>query len=232
MSSANKPASTGEDRLKRLRAVTDRLVRDGRTVAQLDSSDHEIFPIAVSATEGEALRDWVRKEKVARTIEIGLAYGMSALFICEGLIANQRENAHHVAIDPYQSKGFKNCGMQLLEEAGVGELIEIHEEESQILLPRFLSEGRSFEFAFVDGSHLFERVFLDLIYLGRLVQYGGVIFVDDYQLPAIARAVSFCVKNLGWVFEEVSPADELHQWAVLRIPSTPIPRSFRDFVDF
>jgi hypothetical protein len=33
------------------------------------------------------------------------------------------------------------------------------------------------------------------------------VFVDDYQLPAVARAVSFCVTNLDWTLEEVSAAD-------------------------
>jgi hypothetical protein len=27
------------------------------------------------------------------------------------------------------------------------------------------------------------------LYLGRLVRGGGIIFLDDYQLPGVARAV-------------------------------------------
>jgi len=221
-----------DDVLRRLHLVIARLVRDGKTVARLDNSDHEIFPVAVSPVEGQALRDWVTKESVARTIEIGLAYGVSALFICEGLLMNRLPDVQHVVVDPYQSTGFKDCGLQLLEEAGVADLVEYHAEESQILLPKFLSEGRRFELAFVDGSHFFDRVFLDLIYLGRLIKPGGIIFVDDYQLPAIERAVSFCLTNLGWALEETSQPDENHQWAVLRTAREPISRSFRDFVDF
>jgi predicted O-methyltransferase YrrM len=220
-----------DDVLARLRAVTERVTRDGKAIADLDQSVHEIFPVAVTAAEGNVLRDWIIREEVANTIEIGLAYGISALYICEGLLLNAHEKVRHVAVDPYQS-GFKNCGLQLLKEAGVVDLIEFHAEESQILLPRFLNEGRRFDLAFVDGSHLFERVFLDLIYLGRLVNPGGIIFVDDYQLPAIARSVSFCTTNLGWVFEELSPTDDHHQWAVLRTPREAVIRSFRDFIDF
>jgi predicted O-methyltransferase YrrM len=177
------------------------------------------------------LRDWIIKEEVANTIEIELAYGISAIYICQGLLMNAHEKVRHVAVAPYQY-GFKNCGLQLLKEAGVVDLIEFHAEESQILLPRFLSEGQRFDLAFVDGSHLFERVFLDLIYLERLVTPGGIIFIDDYQLPAIARSVSFCTTNLGWVFEELSPTDDHHQWAVLRTAREPVIRSFRDFIDF
>lgn len=230
MNSQKASANTAE--LQRLRSVTNRLISGGTVVALMDNSEHQLFPVSVSEAEGQSLRDWIVREQAATTIEIGLAYGFSALFACEGLLINNRPNSRHVIIDPFQTTGYKNCGLQLLEEAGVIDLIEHHSEESQILLPRFLTEGRTFEFAFVDGSHFFERVFLDLIYLGRLVKPGGIIFVDDYQLPAIARAVSFCVTNLGWVSEELSNPDELHQWSVLRTPGEPIQRTFRDFVEF
>jgi hypothetical protein len=41
-------------------------------------------PSEHGAAEGEALREWVVRERATRTIEIGLGYGISALFICEG----------------------------------------------------------------------------------------------------------------------------------------------------
>lgn len=78
----------------------------------------------------------------------------------------------------------------------------------------------------------FDGVFLDLVYLGRLIRPGGVLFLDDYQLPAVQRAASFFVKNLGWTMEEVSPSDELHQWAVLRSLELPDERPFDFYIDF
>ena len=210
---------------------TDTALIQLRSVIARISNDGNTTPVSVTATEGNVLRDWVIREKASKSIEIGLAYGVSALYICEGLLVVDGENSRHLVIDPLQT-GFKNHGLNLLNEAGVGDLIEFHAEESQLLLPRLISTNRTFDFAFVDGSHLFERVFLDLVYLGRLVRAGCVIFVDDYQLPAIARAVSFCLTNLGWVMEELSPVDEIHQWAVLRTPKEPSIRTFRDFIEF
>jgi len=218
--------------LQSVRAVIERLLRDGTTVAHEDGSVRSLSPIAISAAEGDTLRDWVTREGAIHTIEIGLGYAISTLFICEGLVMNGAGEAHHVALDPYQATYFANCGVQVLEEAGVGGLVECHVEESQIALPRFLGEGRTFDLAFVDGNHRFDRVFLDLIYLGRLVRRGGIVFVDDYQLPAIRRAASFCLTNLGWRLEEVSAADNLHQWAVLRTSVVPDARTFHDYVDF
>ena len=215
-----------------LRQVIERLGRDGTVVARADGTLHHLFPVAVGVAEGEALREWVSREGATRTIEIGLGYGISALFVCEGLVRNGDAAARHVVVDPYQATRFGNCGLQVLEEAGVASLVEHHAEESQIALPRFLSQGRRFDLAFVDGNHRFDGIFLDLVYLGRLLHPGAIVLVDDYQLPAIARAASFCLTNLGWTLEQVSPVDELHQWAVLRTSAVPDKRSFDDYVEF
>ena len=218
--------------LRQIRQVIERLVQDGTAVARSDGSVHTLFPVAPSAAEGEALREWVTREGVTRTIEIGLGYGISALFISEGLCAGGDPGARHVVIDPYQATRFANCGLQFLEEAGAAQLVEFYAEESQFALPRFVSQGRSFDLAFVDGNHRFDGIFVDLVYLGRLLRAGGIVFLDDYQLPAVARAASFFSTNLGWTLEEMSEADDLHQWAVLRTGSMPDTRSFDDYVDF
>ena len=219
--------------LRQVRRVIERLVRDGTAVARSDGTLHNLFPVAASAAEGEALRGWVLREGATQALEIGLGYGISSLHICEGLLGNASEaTARHVAIDPYQARRFSDCGLQFLDEAGVAELVEHLAEESQIALPRLLGEGRSFDFAFIDGNHRFDGVFVDLYYLGRLVLPGGTILLDDYQLPGVARAASFFVSNLGWTLEEVSAADDLHQWAVLRTSAVPDTRPFDHFVDF
>jgi predicted O-methyltransferase YrrM len=215
-----------------VRQVIERLVRDGTVAARSDGTVHRLFPVAVGAAEGEALREWVSREGATRTVEIGLGYGISALFVCEGLLRSGDPAASHVVLDPHQATRFGNCGLQVLEEAGVAPLVEHHAEESQTALPRLLSEGRRFDLAFVDGNHRFDGVFLDLVYLGHLLQPGAVVLVDDYQLPAVARAASFFLTNLGWTLEEVSPADDLHQWAVLRTSSVPDTRAFDDYVEF
>jgi predicted O-methyltransferase YrrM len=174
----------------------------------------------------------VRREDASRTLEVGLGYAIAALHVCEGLLLNGHADAGHVAIDPYQESRFGNVGVQLLEEAGVGGLVELLPEESQLALPRLVSEARTFDLAVLDANHRFDAVFVDLVYLGRLVRPDGIVFVDDYQLPAIARAISFFLTNGGWTLEETSAKDELHNWAVLRTSSAPDDRPYDHFVDF
>jgi len=222
----------GQAEIGRLRQVIESLAVDPTIVAALDGSVHDTFPVAVDRSEGEALRDWTIREGAVHTIEVGLGYGISALYICEGLLGTGGSDPRHVVIDPHQEDRFRNCGLQVLRDAGVADVVDHYADESQIVLPRLLGEGRSFDLGFVDGNHRFDWVFVDLFYLGRLLRPGGIVFVDDYQLPAIARAVAFFVSNVGWTLEVVSSERELHHWAVLRTNETRDIRPFTYFVDF
>ena len=217
---------------RQVRGVIERLAREGAAVARSDGTRHDLFPVAASAAEGEALRGWVVREEATRTVEVGLGYAVSALHVCEGLLENGDPAAGHLAIDPFQGTRFSGCGLQFLEEAGVSGMVEHLAERSETALPRLLGEGRIFDLAFVDGDHRFDGVFVDLFYLGRLVRPGGVVFLDDYQLPSVERAASFFVGNLGWGLEEVSEWDDLHRWAVLRTSTGPDERPFNHHVDF
>jgi predicted O-methyltransferase YrrM len=155
-----------------VRAVIERVIAEGTLVARSDGSLHELFPVAASAAEGRALREWIMRERATRTIEIGLGYGISVLHVCDGLLANAGPTVHHAVIDPYQATRFSDCGLQLLEEVGVSGLVEHHAQEPQLTLPRLLGERRVVDLAFVDGNHRSDGVFVDLVYLGRLVRPG------------------------------------------------------------
>lgn len=218
--------------LARLRTVLDQLIRDGTATARTDGSVHRLFPVAVGPAEGAAIRGWVIRDRAARTVEVGLGYGISALFACEGLLTIGGPGVRHVVIDPHQDTRFAGLGLQALGQAGVAGLVEFHSGESQIVLPRLLALGRRFDLAIVDGNHRFDAVFVDLYYLGRLLRAGGIVFLDDYQLPGVARAAAFFTANLGWDVEETSSADHLHHWAVLRTGTGPDTRPFDYLADF
>jgi predicted O-methyltransferase YrrM len=201
-------------------------------VADADSSTHDVRTVSISPDEGEALSKWVLRENATRTIEVGLGYGLSALYICDGLLRSAHPQVRHVVLDPFQRQRFASCGLQVLEEAGVDSIVEFHDEASQIALPALLKEGRRFDLAFVDGNHRFDAVFLDLFYLGRLLPLGSVIVLDDYDLPGIRRAASFYLNNLDWRVEEMSRAEDPHHWVALRTATADDTRHYRYFVDF
>jgi predicted O-methyltransferase YrrM len=226
------PSLEGSKR-ERVEAVIERLTAAPRVVDRL-GHEHTLFPVAITPVEGQALSGWIEREGATNTVEIGMAYAFATLHIVDALLANASgaRTVGHTALDPFQTSSFAGLGRQHLAEAGVADLVEVYEEESQLVLPRMVAEGRSFDFAFVDGNHRFDRVFLDLVYLGRLLRPGSVAFVDDVQLRAIERAIEFLTSNRDWKVEERSAADPEHQWAVLRTPVEPDDRGFADFCDF
>jgi predicted O-methyltransferase YrrM len=158
----------------------------------------DLAPHSVEPEEGAALRDLAAAEQAGRTIEVGLALGMSALFLCQAVLPR---GGRHVAIDPFQTESWNGAGLRTLREAGVEDLVEVIEEESQLALPRLVSEGREFDLAFVDGDHRFEGVFLDLYFMTRLVRPGGLVVVDDMWLPAVRTAVAYVERNLAVTME-------------------------------
>jgi predicted O-methyltransferase YrrM len=158
----------------------------------------DLDPHSIGRDDGAGLRDLAATEQVASTIEVGLALGMSALFLCQAVL---ERGGRHVAIDPFQQKSWNGAGLRTLREAGVEHVVEVIEEESQLALPRLVAEGREFDLAFVDGDHRFEGVFLDLYYMTRLVKPGGVVVVDDMWMPAVRTAVAYVEKNLAVTLE-------------------------------
>lgn len=207
-----------------------------------DGNAIQLRPHSIERAQGEAIRDLAVAEGAKRTIEVGLALGMSALFLCQAVLPR---GGRHVAVDPFQAESWNGAGLRTLREAGVEELVEVIEEESQLALPRLVAEGREFDFAFVDGDHRFEGVFLDLYFMTRLVRPGGLVVVDDMWMPAVRTAVAYVEKNLGASLEP-DALPNAFRWrkrplrrrvpsgtgdtAVLRLPSERLAPRWDEFV--
>ena len=163
------------------------------SVRDADSRWIALEPHSIGREQGEALRELAVAEGAGRTVEVGLALGMSALFLCQAAL---ELGGRHVAIDPYQRESWNAAGLRTLREAGVEDVVEVVEEESQLALPRLVGAGREFDLALVDGDHRFEGVFLDLYFMTRLVRPGGLVVVDDMWMPAVRLAVAYVERNL------------------------------------
>lgn len=180
--------------VEKIRAARRKLAADGPTRVRC-AGDFE--RVSIGKPDGDALRDLVLAEKARTVIEIGLAYGGSALAIVEALVANGSGQGHHLIIDAYQNRFF-GSGWSAIVEAGVAGLCELFEERSQLVLPRLLSDGFLADAAFVDGSHVFHNVFVDLFYLRELVHPGGLVILDDCSYASVATAVRYFQVNTGW----------------------------------
>ena len=161
-------------------------------------------------------------------VEIGLAYGSSALAIGEALVSRWQQDAKHLIIDPYQ-ESFQNSGWEAIVSAGLSNLCVLLAERSQFALPHLVTDGVVADAAFVDGSHIFHNVFVDLFFLRELVRPGGLIVIDDCRWPSVATAVRYFEVNAGW---QPRPVDKATRLRALRLPDPLVEPSFKSFKPF
>ena len=83
--------------------------------------------------------------------------------------------------------------------------------------------------AFVDGSHTFHHVFVDLYFLRELVRPGGLIVLDDCQWPSVATSVRYFEVNTGWQSQAISDPTRLRAF---RLPDPRTEPAFEDFRAF
>src|SRR5215469_5986172 len=100
-----------------------RRIREARRVLAADGpprvrSGGDFQRVSVPVADGDVLRDLLLAENPSTVIEIGLAYGSSALAIAEALAAAGPNEARHVIVDAYQ-KQFHGSGWAAIVGAGL-----------------------------------------------------------------------------------------------------------------
>ena len=217
-----------EPRLEQVREARRRLARDGPPWTRDRADDFET--VTVPERDCDALRDLLIAEGVGTVVEVGLAYGRSALAIGEALVSVGAQRPLHVVIDPFQVTDWSNVGWELLRSAGLDTMARLLLQPSSLALPRLLAEGLVADAAFVDGSHRFHEVFVDLYFLRKLVRPGGLVVLDDHWWPSVAAAARYFERCLGWrVVPGAFGGDRLR---ALRLPDPPFEPSFERFKPF
>jgi predicted O-methyltransferase YrrM len=191
-------------------------------------SEGDFKRVALPDRDADILRDLLVAEGTRVVVEIGLAYGSSALAIGEALLAVGHPVATHVIIDAYQDQ-FQNVGWELLEATGLAGLATLVRERSQFALPRLIAEKFVADAAFVDGSHTFHNVFVDLCFLREIVRNGGLIVLDDCDWPSVATAVRYFELNTGWTLQPIGLPTRLRAF---RLPDAPFEPAFDQFKPF
>ena len=213
-----------QDLVRKIQEARRRLAADGPPRVR---SDGDFERVSVPFADGDVLRDLLLAENPGTVIEIGLAYGSSALAIAEALVAAGSNEARHVIVDAYQ-KHFHGSGWAAIAGAGLAGLCSLVQERSQVACPvpgRGLRRRRR-----VRGrGHIFHNVFVDLFYLGELVRPGGLIILDDCSYLSVATAARYFEVNTGWQPESIAWPTRLRAF---RLPDPRTEPSFTSFRPF
>jgi hypothetical protein len=146
--------------LEAVRSARRMLADDGPL--QLRSED-DFDRVSIPISDCDDLRDLLVAENARAVLEIGLGYGSSAPAIAEALVSGGTDGTLHLIIDAFQDE-FHDAGWRAITSAGLSELCTLVRERSQLALPRFVEDGVVADAAFVDGSHVFHNVFVDLVF--------------------------------------------------------------------
>jgi predicted O-methyltransferase YrrM len=143
------------------------------------------------------LRSLMQELKPERTLEVGLSFGGSCLVFA----ASHRDLGHvparqHIVLDPFQKEVWDDAGLLAVEKAGLTGYTDFRSSFSAIELPKLVFAVERVGLIYIDGSHLFEDVFIDAFYAIRLLAEGGVIAFDDCSLPDVDKVIRFVQKNL------------------------------------
>jgi predicted O-methyltransferase YrrM len=172
--------------------IVEEILRTGR----VEHAQGKIYLNNVSSVTPETatlLYDFVRMLKPGKTLETGMAYGISTLFICQA----HRDNGAgcHIAIDPFQEKTFKAIGLANIERANLKDILRFYQAPSDEVLPQLCAQSERIDFAFIDGNHRFDCALVDFFYIDKMLNLGGHVAFDDLWIPAVRSVVSFVLKN-------------------------------------
>lgn len=175
-----------------MNTVIEQIYRTGQ-VEDADGNAHLQDNSPVMHETGVLLYELIRSARPRRTLEVGMAYGLSTLFICQALEDNGL--GEHVAIDPYEKTGYSSIGLLNVERANLSGRLRFYEEASERALPRMYAQDERFDVAFIDGSHLFDNALVDFFYVDKMLTDGGHVAIDDLWMPAVRKVASFILKN-------------------------------------
>ena len=117
----------------------------------------------------------------------------------------------------------------MIGSAGLSGIATLVLERSQLALPRLIAEKFVADAAFVDGSHIFHNVFVDLCFLREIVRPGGLIVLDDCDWPSVATAVRYFELNTGWTPQPIGPPTRLRAFRLPSLLSEPRFEAFKPF---
>ncbi len=159
----------------------------GRTGKKFD----QLGPLS-SLSNLKMIETLMQQHSPARTLEVGMAFGASTVvFAAMHGMRDRGSKRPHIAIDPFQSTIWDDVGRLKLEAANLADLVEVIEERSSVALSRLMAEGSQFGLIYVDGSHLFEDVFVDAYFGMRLLEPGGYLLFDDCADPHVEKVLAF-----------------------------------------
>lgn len=145
----------------------------------------------VSMDEALLLSSAVKHIKPTRSVEVGLAKGVSTLAILGAIDSNGF--GHHIVCDPFQSD-YGNSGIEMVRRAGLEHCWEFHRRYAEEVIPSL----DPVQFAFIDASHLFDLTLMEFVLIDKKLDVGGVVGFHDFWMLSLQKLFRFIQRNRSY----------------------------------
>lgn len=161
-----------------------------------------ILPVKKAA--GEFIYNLIKKNKLKKTIESGFGLGVSAAYIISAT------RSKHIVIDPfYKTEWDSSIAMKNIKKLGFTNFLIYHNNYSYNILPQLYKKGLKLDFAFIDGDHKYDSIFVDYFYMDLMLKNKGFILFDDAWMRTTQLVVSFIRTNKSNYKEIKTPLKQL-----------------------
>lgn len=145
-----------------------------------------VAPRGIWAADEELYRDLIERLQ-GDHVSLETGAGLSTILLAGGGMA------HH-CVTPAESE------VAVLREAlvrhGIApETVTFHVDRSDRILPRLETV---LDLVLVDGGHAYPTPQIDWYYTGSRLRRGGLMYLDDLQLPAVAHLAAFLDRDPRW----------------------------------
>lgn len=181
-------------KLKPSKTIQD-IYRTGKVVNE--NGELKKISSAIGPYEGYHLYTLVKENNIHNVLEVGMANGLSAAYICQGLKDSSFDSKPKslISLDPFQETQWENAGLTTIKNAKLKKYHKLIEEKSFLAMPKLVEKKVLFDMIFIDGMHLFDYTVLDLFYADQLVKIGGFIVLDDIRHKGTGKAYEYVLKN-------------------------------------
>ncbi len=215
------------NQISKLNEVTEAILKN-KIAFDEDGKERKIDD-AISRPEAYMLYKMVIAAQPAVSIEVGLAFGISALVFCQA--HNDKKTMSesiHYAVDPNQLTFYRNTAIVSVKAAGLYKYLKVLNGPSHLEIPNLLKDNIVVDCAFVDGWHTFDYTFTDFFLIDKMLRPGGYIAFHDVYGRAKQKVINFILTHRKYeIAEDLMEIEseplvktvKFFLWRLLRSPS-------------
>ena len=179
---------------KHLRYHPQKATHRVREVLALGREQHRAY---CPPWEGDLIFELITQNGYRDCLETGFGTGSTAIYM---LAATELGGGKVTSLD-WSEQNFNDIGKDNVCASGFEARHALYERPSFEVMAEFLTEGRQFDFVFIDGWKTFDYLAYETFIINRMMPKGGCLMFDDSNLPSVQKLIRMLKAH--YLFREI-----------------------------